>query len=84
MGKIRVVLAEDHVVVREGTRRLLEREDDLEVVGEAGDGAEAIALARELKPDVVVMDISMPKVSGIEATNQGCVADDGSADTYCL
>lgn len=70
MGKIRVLLAEDHVVVREGTRRLLEREDDLEVVGEAGDGAEAIALARELKPDVVVMDISMPKVSGIEATKE--------------
>jgi len=70
MGKIRVLLAEDHVVVREGTRRLLEREDDLEVVGEAGDGAEAIALALELKPDVVVMDISMPKVTGIEATKE--------------
>lgn len=70
MGKIKVLLAEDHVVVREGTRQLLEREDDLEVVGEAGDGEEAIRLAQELKPDVVVMDIAMPKINGIEATKE--------------
>ncbi|MFH0809739.1 MAG: response regulator transcription factor [Pseudomonadota bacterium] len=68
MDKIRILLAEDHVVVRQGTRQLLEREDDLEVVGEAGDGEEAIELANKLKPDVVVMDIAMPKVNGIEAT----------------
>ena len=68
MGKIRILLAEDHVVVRQGTRQLLEREDDLEVVGEAGDGEEAIEMAHKLKPDVVVMDIAMPKVNGIEAT----------------
>jgi len=68
VGKIRILLAEDHVVVRQGTRQLLEREDDLEVVGEAGDGEEAIEMAHKLKPDVVVMDIAMPKVNGIEAT----------------
>lgn len=68
MNKIRILLAEDHAIVREGTRQLLERENDLEVVGEAGDGEEAIELARRLKPDIVIMDIAMPKVNGIEAT----------------
>jgi len=67
---IRVLLAEDHVVVREGTRELVDRERDMEVVGEAGDGAEAIELTGELRPDVVIMDISMPKVNGIEATKR--------------
>jgi NarL family two-component system response regulator LiaR len=70
MEKIRVLLAEDHIVVREGTRELLRREQDMEVVGEAGDGEEAIALATKLQPDVVVMDIAMPKVNGIEATKR--------------
>jgi len=70
MGKIRVLLAEDHVVVREGTRELIQREADMEVVGEASDGEEAIQLASKLQPDVVIMDISMPKLSGIEATKQ--------------
>lgn len=70
METIRILLAEDHVVVREGTRRLLEGEKDFQVVGEAGDGEEAVGLAARLKPDVVIMDISMPKLNGIEATKQ--------------
>ena len=69
-SKIRVLLVEDHVIVREGTREFLQREEDMEVVGEAGDGEEAVKLAAELKPDVVVMDIAMPKLSGVEATKQ--------------
>ncbi len=70
MEKIRILLAEDHVVVREGTRELIQRELDMEVVGEAGDGEEAIELATNLRPDVVIMDIAMPKVNGIEATRR--------------
>lgn len=67
---IKVLLAEDHVVVRQGTRELLEREPDLEVVVEAGDGEQAVQLAADLKPDVVIMDIAMPRLNGIEATKR--------------
>ena len=70
MNRITVLLADDHTIVREGTRELLERTPDLQVVGEAADGEEAVSLALQLKPQVVVMDIAMPRLNGIEATQQ--------------
>jgi DNA-binding NarL/FixJ family response regulator len=68
MAKTRILIADDHTVLREGMRRLLEQEKDFEVVGEANDGEEAVKLGKELKPDVAIMDIVMPKMNGIEAT----------------
>ena len=70
MEKIRIVIADDHAVVREGTRNLLNAETDMEVIGEADDGERAVKLACELKPDVVLMDIAMPRMDGIAATQQ--------------
>ena len=70
MEKITILLAEDHTVVRQGIRQFLEREEDLKVVGEASDGEEAVRLTEQLKPDVIIMDIAMPKLNGIEATKQ--------------
>lgn len=70
MNKIRVLLADDHAIVRDGLRALLDRADDIEVVGQAADGLEAIRLASDLKPDVVVMDLAMPRMNGIEATRR--------------
>jgi len=70
MGKIRIMLAEDHVLVREGTKEMLDREEDMEVVAEAGDGEEAVRLVAEHDPDIVIMDIALPKLNGIEATRQ--------------
>jgi NarL family two-component system response regulator LiaR len=70
MGKIKVMLVEDHVLVREGTRELLDREKDLHVVAEAGDGEEAVQLAAEHSPDMIIMDVALPKLNGIEATKQ--------------
>ncbi len=70
MDKIRIVIADDHAVVREGTRTLLEREEDMEVVGEASDGEEAVKVIEKNKPDVAILDISMPKLSGIEVTKR--------------
>ncbi|MEX2458594.1 MAG: response regulator transcription factor [Actinomycetota bacterium] len=69
-GTLRVLLADDHALFRRGLQMVLEDEEDLEVVGEAGDGAEAVTKAMELMPDVVLMDVGMPKHSGIEATAQ--------------
>ena len=68
MAKIRVLLADDHAIVREGVKALLNLADDMEVVGEAADGREAIERAVELEPDVAVMDIAMPGLGGLEAT----------------
>ena len=70
MKKIKILIADDHAVVREGTRKILEQEQDLEVVGEAGDGEEAVRQATSLKPDVAIIDVAMPKLDGIEATKQ--------------
>lgn len=70
MKKIRILLADDHPVVREGTRRVMEQEADFEVVGEAGDGEEAVKLAIENSPDIALVDIVMPKLNGIEATRK--------------
>jgi len=70
MKRITVLLAEDHMVVREGFRKLLEMEDDLEVVGEAEDGRRAVALVKKLRPAVVVMDVAMPLLNGLEAARQ--------------
>ena len=69
-NKITVIIADDHVLVRDGTRELLQKENDLEVIGEAGDGEETVRLVKELRPDVAIVDISMPRLDGIEATKQ--------------
>jgi two-component system response regulator NreC len=68
MKKLRILLADDHTVMRTGLRALLERQSNLEVVGECENGREAVALAATAKPDVVVMDVGMPVLNGIEAT----------------
>jgi DNA-binding NarL/FixJ family response regulator len=68
--KIRVLLVDDHSLVRRGFRRMLEDEPDMQVVGEAGDGDEAVKLARQLRPQVVIMDCALPRMNGLEATRQ--------------
>jgi DNA-binding NarL/FixJ family response regulator len=70
MSKIRIVLADDHSVVRQGFRRILEAQADMEIVGEASNGREAVETATKLSPDVVVMDVAMPELNGIEATRR--------------
>ena len=68
--KIRIIVAEDHLTVREGIKLLLKAQPDMEVVGEAGDGEAAIALATQLQPDMVIMDVSMPVMNGLKATKK--------------
>ena len=70
MAQLRIVLGEDHAVVREGTRRILEQHPDLVVVGEAGDGQQALELIERLKPDVAILDIRMPRLNGIEVVRR--------------
>jgi DNA-binding NarL/FixJ family response regulator len=70
MKRITILIAEDHTIVRQGLRRMLELEGDLEVVGEAQDGRQSVELAKKLHPDVVLMDITMPLLNGLEATRQ--------------
>jgi len=70
MSVIKIIVAEDHLITRQGICRLLGDDSDLMVIGEAGDGEEAVQMATEMHPDVVIMDIAMPKLNGIEATRQ--------------
>ena len=70
LGKLRIVVADDHTLMRSGLVGLLQGMSDVEVVGEAGDGREALRLAKELQPDIVVMDISMPELNGLDAAER--------------
>ena len=70
MKRIRILLADDHAVVRQGFKMILGEQPDMEIVGEAGNGREAVELAASLRPDVVVMDVTMPELNGIEATRR--------------
>ncbi|MFC2069842.1 response regulator [Chloroflexota bacterium] len=79
MNKITVIIADDHELFREGTRNLIDQEKDMEVVGEVGNGQEAIALVTSIHPNIVLMDISMPVVNGIEATRQIKVSQPSTA-----
>src|SRR5262245_62951400 len=92
MPKINVLLVDDHTIVRQGLRRLLETDDEIEIVGEAGDGRTAVELAQRLHPNVVVMDIALPELNGIEATRHIMKHGDGGrvliltmhADDVCV
>lgn len=70
LSPIRIVIADDHPIFRDGLRRLLEAEPDLKVIGEASDGAEAIKLARQLKPEILLLDLAMPRLPGLEALRE--------------
>ncbi len=83
MDKVKVLLADDHSLFREGVRSLLEDQEDIEIVGEAEDGLEAVKLAATLKPTVILMDINMPVIDGVEATRT-ILKSDGSAGIIIL
>lgn len=70
MSQIRILLADDHAVVRQGFRAILTQQADMAIIGEAGNGREVLSLAQELSPDVIVMDVAMPELNGIEATRR--------------
>ena len=78
-ARLRVLIVDDQALVRTGFRMILEAEQDIDVVGEAGDGIEAVAEARRLTPDVVLMDVRMPELDGIEATRR--LLENGASDT---
>ena len=84
MSKLRIVLADDHETVREGLKMIVNAQDDMEVVGFAGDGREAVARAQELLPDVLVMDISMPKLNGLEVLQYFCLLAGPNGDQLVL
>src|SRR6185369_5147476 len=69
-GKVRILLADDHTIFRDGLRKLLEAEPDLEIVGEAGDGADAINMVQQVKPEILLLDLAMPRVPGLEALRE--------------
>ncbi|HXZ80601.1 MAG TPA: response regulator transcription factor [Terriglobales bacterium] len=79
MRRIRILLADDHKLMRSGLKLLIEQQQDMTVVGEADDGRQAVALAKSLKPDVVVLDIGMPNLNGIEAAHQIAQTDPAPA-----
>jgi two-component system, NarL family, nitrate/nitrite response regulator NarL len=83
-GPIRLIIADDHPIFRDGLRRLLEAEPDMKVVGEAKDGAEAVKLARQLKPDIMLLDLAMPKHPGLEALRELSVGGANSVRVILL
>jgi two-component system, NarL family, response regulator NreC len=78
MPKLRVLLVDDHTVVRQGLRKILESDDEIEIVGEAGDGRTAVEMVQRMRPHVVVMDVALPELNGIEATRQITKRVDGA------
>ena len=73
--KIRILLADDHAVVRQGFRMILGAQADMEIIGEAGNGREAVSMSEQLHPDVVVMDVAMPELDGLETARRICAPD---------